>query len=141
MTLVIAEAKTRPSGEAKKWHSSNWIRKAGRLTICLRDGFSCAYCGRDLRGTDPREATLDHHVPRCEGGSNHESNLVTARRSCNCSRKDRPRREFAPDGAAQRIEVLVACALNTELARALIEGRAGDADAEFSARAAASPGA
>lgn len=133
MTAEIAEGSARQSGEAKKWHGSNWIRKARRLAIYLRDGFSCAYCGRDLRGADPREVTLDHLVPRCEGGSNHESNLVTACRSCNCSRKDRPWREFAPGGAAERIEALVALALNTELARALIEGQAGDAGLELSA--------
>ena len=71
-----------------------WIRPVKRLAIYLRDGYQCVYCNVDLRGADPREVNLDHVVAKSEGGSNHESNLVTTCRSCNCSRQDKPLSEF-----------------------------------------------
>jgi 5-methylcytosine-specific restriction endonuclease McrA len=71
-----------------------WIRPVKRLAIYLRDGYRCLYCNVDLRGADPREVNLDHVVAKSEGGSNHESNLVTTCRSCNCSRQDKPLSEF-----------------------------------------------
>lgn len=45
-----------------------------------RDGFQCRYCGRK-----PPEVSLevDHIKPRCAGGSDDETNLITACRDCN----------------------------------------------------------
>jgi len=69
-------------------HGSKWIRRDKRIAIYLRDGYTCAYCGRDLAGLPPSEVTLDHLTP---GHTNHhEHNLVTACRSCNSSRQDTP---------------------------------------------------
>jgi len=66
--------------------TGNWIRKDKRLAIYLRDGEACIWCGHTLE--DGAELTLDHLIP-CElGGDNSEKNLVTACRSCNCSRRD-----------------------------------------------------
>ncbi len=39
--------------------------------------------------------TLDHMQPRSMGGSNHETNLVTACISCNSRRADMPLKAFA----------------------------------------------
>lgn len=66
-----------------------WIRPVKRLAIYLRDGFVCVYCGRDLTHAHAHDVTLDHLEPRSNGGDNHESNLVTACKSCNCARGDR----------------------------------------------------
>jgi 5-methylcytosine-specific restriction endonuclease McrA len=67
-------------------NGGKWIRPDKRLAIYLRDGQVCIWCGHSLE--DGAELTLDHLVP-CElGGDNHESNLVTACRHCNCSRRD-----------------------------------------------------
>lgn len=71
-----------------------WIRPEKRLAIYLRDYFKCVYCYRDLHDAGPQGITLDHLNPRSNGGHNHERNLVTACRKCNCARKDRPWREF-----------------------------------------------
>lgn len=72
-----------------------WIRVEKRLAINLRDSMRCVYCCRDLHGAAPTDITLDHVVAKADGGSNHESNLVTACRACNCSRQDKPLNRFA----------------------------------------------
>lgn len=71
-----------------------WIRVDKRLAVYLRDGFRCLCCGRDLRDADPRDVTLDHAKARCDGGSNHESNIYTACVSCNSRRQDKPLYDF-----------------------------------------------
>lgn len=48
--------------------------------VMERDRETCRYCGT----TD--NITVDHVVPRCQGGTDHEANLVACCRSCN-SRK------------------------------------------------------
>ena len=73
----------------RNWYGKNWIRDDKRLAIFIRDRFTCLYCSRDLSPLEPREVTLDHFIP-CElGGSNSGSNLVTACRSCNSSKRDK----------------------------------------------------
>jgi hypothetical protein len=67
---------------------SNWIRKDKRLAIYMRDGCACVYCGIGLEAG--AELTLDH-VLACElGGTNHQSNLVTACINCNSAKQDLP---------------------------------------------------
>jgi HNH endonuclease len=62
-------------------HGMNWIRQEKRLAIYLRDGLACVYCN------EPMEygavMTLDHLVPRRDGGSNEQTNLVTCCIACN----------------------------------------------------------
>jgi len=95
--------------QRKKAHSPHqptgtWIRSEKRLAIYLRDEFACAYCGRDLHDAAPADITLDHLECRQDGGANHETNLVTACRSCNCARKSLPWNRFATKSAKRRIE-------------------------------------
>jgi hypothetical protein len=59
---------------------SAWIDREERNAIYERDGFACRYCGSTKR------LSLDHIIPRAQGGGDNPSNLVTACRSCN-SRK------------------------------------------------------
>ena len=66
------------------WQGMNWIRQEKRLAIYLRDGLACAYCGHGVE--QGVQLTLDHVKPHSKGGSNHESNLVTACARCNSSR-------------------------------------------------------
>lgn len=66
--------------------SSNgmWIRPHKRLAVYLRDDMACVYCGAE------ENLTLDHLRPRTKGGSNSDSNLVTACTGCNSSRQHSP---------------------------------------------------
>jgi 5-methylcytosine-specific restriction endonuclease McrA len=108
--------------------ASSWIRPEKRLAIYIRDNFRCAYCGTDLGVALPEEMGLDHLVCSSEGGSNHQSNLVTACRTCNSSRGTRPWRTYAPGGAIARIEKLVVKALNVPLAKAILAESSAWAD-------------
>lgn len=107
-------------------HGSRWIRPEKRLAIYIRDGFQCAYCGRDLKHATAAEVTLDHLLPRVAGGTNEATNLITACRACNSSRQDKPWMDYATGGAVERIQTLRVQPLNVALAKALIEDRAGD---------------
>jgi hypothetical protein len=54
-----------------------------RRNILVRDGYRCQYCGEKFRGGD---LTLDHVIPRSQGGKNSWENLVA------CCRKDNHRK-------------------------------------------------
>lgn len=75
------------------------IKKAKdkRQFFLERQDYKCAYCEckLDLVGdNETRRATLDHVIPRSEGGPNHESNLVVACGPCNQAKGDMPLKEF-----------------------------------------------
>lgn len=105
------------------WYGSNWIKRAKRIAIYLRDGFTCVYCGKSLLDEPSANVHLDHRIPRQLGGSNDASNLVTACRSCNCARGCRmPGEDESPETTA-RIQAQTAKPLNMDLARSLLGGR------------------
>lgn len=123
-------SKSGHSSKTGKYNGSKWIRPDKRLSIYIRDGFQCLYCGRDLRNETPDQLNLDHLLPRSAGGSNHETNLITSCKSCNCSRQDKPWVDYATGGARDRIEQRRHQPLNRKLAKAIIAGEAGDPDVE-----------
>lgn len=51
-----------------------------RANILARDNFECQYCGVELSAKD---ATLDHVIPRSQGGTTTWVNIVTSCSSCN----------------------------------------------------------
>ena len=65
----------------------NWITPHKRLAIYMRDGLACIYCGSSVE--TGCQFTLDHLKPRSKGGTNDESNLVTACIGCNAARGNR----------------------------------------------------
>ena len=54
-----------------------------RRNILMRDAYRCQYCGLKFHGS---ELTLDHVIPRAQGGKNSWENLVA------CCRKDNHRK-------------------------------------------------
>jgi 5-methylcytosine-specific restriction endonuclease McrA len=60
--------------------------KLNRRNIYARDGNRCQYCGRSF---STRELTLDHVVPRVQGGENSWTNLVCACVKCNARKGGR----------------------------------------------------
>lgn len=74
-----------------------WIWPVTRLAIYLRDGFTCLYCERGLFDAAPRDITLDHLACRAKSSKpdNRPCKLLTACRSCNSKRQDKPLAEFA----------------------------------------------
>lgn len=59
-----------------------------RLLVYLRDELRCVYCSADFTGRN-QILTLDHLVPKSEGGREHIDNLVACCRKCNQRKADR----------------------------------------------------
>src|SRR5690349_8785946 len=95
-------------------NGSRWLPKWKRLAIYMRDNFSCAYCGRNLKDAPYREVTLDHLECRVNGGNHNEDNLITARLSCNSARRHTPLAQFASKVAIRRIKRLIVKPLNAD---------------------------
>ena len=111
------------------------IRPSTRLGIYLRDGVRCIWCRRDL-SESLSELSLDHLVPHEFGGNNSGGNLVTACRSCNCSRKEEPWELFCKKWRGSKIRVVRAISLEVprELARMVLFGVVNRMDAVKSMR-------
>lgn len=111
--------------------SGQWIRTDKRLAIYLRDRFTCLYCCTDLHDADPTDITLDHVIPQASGGGHSESNLVTACRSCNCSRQDKPLARFAGRETRAHVRRNTRRSLRPyrRLAKAILAGEIGTEDA------------
>lgn len=52
------------------------ISKERRREVYRRDGYACALC------SDPRHLQIHHYIPRSEGGSDSEMNLITLCHVC-----------------------------------------------------------
>ena len=64
-----------------------------RFKLAERDGPNCHICGGLMNFDRPRRktgATVDHVIPRSQGGSNDISNLKLAHKRCNEARGDTP---------------------------------------------------
>ena len=53
-------------------------RRLSRREVFMRDGLRCLYCGARAR-----DLTLDHVMPRSQGGAHSWDNVVSACKSCN----------------------------------------------------------
>ena len=60
--------------------------KFSRYNMYLRDLFECQYCSEIF---DFDDLTIDHVVPKSNGGKTHWENCVTACKSCNHSKGDK----------------------------------------------------
>ena len=56
------------------------ISSSVRFKVFKRDNFKCRYCGRS---SDEVELTIDHVIPKFEGGTDAMFNLVACCRDCN----------------------------------------------------------
>lgn len=57
--------------------------------LWLKQGMKCYWCGRPTRYSVTEsfdQATIDHVIPRCAGGPNEQSNMVSACLECNARR-------------------------------------------------------
>ncbi|MBX3096003.1 MAG: HNH endonuclease [Fimbriimonadaceae bacterium] len=57
--------------------------RLSRHSILTRDQYECQYC------SSKRDLTLDHVIPRWQGGGNTWENLVTCCRRCNLKKGDK----------------------------------------------------
>ena len=68
-----------------------------RSNILARDNFECQYCDKQLTS---REATLDHVLPRSQGGKTTWDNIV-----CCCTYCNRKKGGRTPDQAGMRLRI------------------------------------
>lgn len=78
----------------KKERTSLWRRRVGKWLFAKQNGI-CHWCREPMNLTpdDPKMCTIDHVVALADGGSNAESNLVGAHKSCNAKRGSNAMRE------------------------------------------------
>lgn len=96
-TLATPTPKKLTARQAK-WQGSKWITPVRRLSIYLRDGMACVYCGASVE--DGVQLSLDHLKCDVNGGGNESSNLVTCCKRCNSSRGSRSVASFSRAVAA-----------------------------------------
>lgn len=60
--------------------------KFSKINVCLRDKFTCQYCGDKLKMS---QLNYDHVVPRVQGGKTVWDNIVMACYPCNSTKADR----------------------------------------------------
>jgi 5-methylcytosine-specific restriction endonuclease McrA len=61
-----------------------------RKNILIRDAHVCQYCGREFSSGD---LTIDHIIPKVQGGANQWTNVVACCRSCNIRKGGRTPRQ------------------------------------------------
>lgn len=69
----------------------------GTQSILKRDGYRCQYAGCDRKGT-----TVDHVLPRCQGGLSTWANLVACCQKCNSTKGGR-----TPEQAGMKLKAPV----------------------------------
>jgi 5-methylcytosine-specific restriction endonuclease McrA len=62
------------------------IPKLSRANVYARDDFRCAYCGKEH---EARALSLDHVVPKAQGGKTAWENVVTCCVPCNVKKANR----------------------------------------------------
>lgn len=84
------------------WNGGKWISDTLRLSIYLRDGLACVWCGRGIESSDGWRGSdecvrlsVDHAVPESCGGSDEHTNLITSCFLCNSTRGNKSVEEFA----------------------------------------------
>jgi len=60
--------------------------KFSKINVCLRDNFSCQFCGKKLPMS---QLNYDHVVPRSQGGKTVWENVVMSCYSCNDKKRNR----------------------------------------------------
>ncbi len=67
-------------------HVPRRLMVLSRKNIYLRDGYVCQYCGSKFTAVN---LSLDHVVPKAQGGKSRWENLVTSCKPCNHTKGDR----------------------------------------------------
>lgn len=62
-----------------------------KKNVFVRDNQKCVFCGKEIENLD--DCTVDHVVPKAQGGKSTWENCVTACKPCNHSKADRTPRE------------------------------------------------
>lgn len=83
-----------------------------KKNVLIRDGFTCAYCQREST-----ELTIDHIVPKLQGGASSFDNCVASCRSCNSRKGGRTPREAGMSLSAKPYQPTISEFLQIRLMR------------------------
>jgi hypothetical protein len=93
-TGVLSAQRARSRARRASLEVSQKVGNVNPLTVFIRDGWCCAYCGTSVRQYEANgylagdEATLDHVKPLSIGGEHSYDNIVTACWNCNTKKLD-----------------------------------------------------
>ncbi|MHB8202761.1 MAG: HNH endonuclease [Desulfomonilaceae bacterium] len=85
-----------------------------RKNVLIRDAFTCQYCGDDFISSD---LTVDHIIPKVQGGENRWNNVVACCRMCNVKKGGRTPRQAGMSLIRQPFKPTIMEFLNVYLAR------------------------
>jgi len=85
-----------------------------RKNVLIRDAFTCQYCGDDFISS---ELTVDHIVPKVQGGENRWNNVVACCRMCNVKKGGTTPRQAGMSLIRQPFKPTIMEFLNVYLAR------------------------
>lgn len=77
----------------KRWRVGSAKKRKLYANLRERHGDACHWCGKPMCFEDrdgPLAATIEHLIPRADGGSNKQFNLRLAHRRCNEDRSEPP---------------------------------------------------
>lgn len=92
-TLLI-EPNTTEAGDTVSYQVNRFRNQTARAKLFNEDGNRCAYCLVSFETLPQRLMTVDHIVPRSNGGTNALTNLLSACHMCNSRRGDAPLHEW-----------------------------------------------
>jgi len=85
-----------------------------RKNVLIRDAFTCQYCGDDFLSN---ELTVDHIIPKVQGGENRWNNVVACCRVCNVKKGGRTPRQAGMTLVRQPFKPTIMEFLNVYLTR------------------------
>ncbi|MGC8603819.1 MAG: HNH endonuclease [Desulfomonilaceae bacterium] len=85
-----------------------------RKNILIRDAYTCQYCGYNFL---PNELTVDHIIPKVQGGENKWTNVVACCRVCNVKKGGRTPRQAGMSLVRQPFKPTIMEFLNVYLTR------------------------
>lgn len=74
------------------------LDRVSRFMLYKRDGGRCSYCEKEI---SQKEATIDHVIPKSQGGSTSWENVVLCCKKCNCIKDNR-----TPEEAGMKLKVV-----------------------------------
>lgn len=70
----------------KKYYKNRYIPEFSKINLLYRDDFTCQYCGKKFSDKD---LTMDHVIPKSQGGKKIFDNIVMSCRKCNELKADK----------------------------------------------------
>lgn len=73
------------------------VESVSRYMLYKRDDGKCSYCGKEI---SQHEATIDHIIPKAQGGKTVWENVALSCRRCNCLKDSR-----TPEQAKMKLKI------------------------------------